>query len=358
MRKFFHSDIVPYVPGAQGDPKDFIKLNANETSESPSPRVLSVLSSERMKYLGFYGDPNCTELRKMIALKYRMSSEQVLIGNGADEILVFIMLAFMMENSSVCFPNITYEFYECFCKTFKIKYYTIPIKEDFTINTKAFIDADSHVILANPNSPTGIWLSIDETEKIIRSNLKRIVVIDEAYIDYGNTSVMQLVNKYDNLIVVHTMSKSRNLAGAHIGYCIAKENLIKELNKIRCSVNPYNMSDISLAIGIAAIEDESYYQKKIIKRISVRENFTLKMRELGFHVVQSSTNFVLLKHMHLDAIHYQNTLYDNGILVRHYDNEQINNYLRITIGTKQEMDEVINVTSKLLFRNEKYESKR
>ena len=326
----------------------YSKLDANETFDPPSPKVMSVLLSESMRHLGFYGDPNCTIFRKAIAQKYNVDPKQIMVGNGADEILQIIMTAFMKEQYSICFPQITYEFYECFCNAFNIKYCTIPMKDDFSVNTKALTDTNSNIILANPNSPTGIYLSMDEVVSIVCSKPQRIVVLDEAYIDFGNQSAVPLVKKYANLIVIHTMSKSSNLAGVHIGYCFASETLICQLNRIRYALNSHNMSYISQAIGIAAINDDAYYLQNIKKRIDIRTHFTNKMKELGFVVVPSSTNFVLVTHPHLSAIAYQSICLEHRILIRHYDIAKISNFVRITIGTQEQMDALYDITRDLL----------
>ena len=314
----------------------------------PSPEVLKALRSSRMKDLGHYADPDAKELRLAIAKRYHVTMDQVFAGNGSDEVLALIFLAFFDENSKICFPDITYGFYKVFSKTFGIDGKAMPLKEDFTVDVDAYVKTNRHVILANPNAPTGFYLPVSEIERIVCANPNRLVIIDEAYIDYGNESVIPLVHQYRNLIVVHTMSKSKNLAGAHIGYCIADESLIEDLNGIKFSFNPFSLNDISLAIGTAAMNDQAYYEQCIKEIIANREYTKRELKNLGFKVLDSKTNFIFVTHPLLTANEYNGKLRDNGILARHYNDKRINNYLRITIGTRKEIEEVIFVTSKIL----------
>lgn len=343
-----YENLEKYVPGEQPKDRKYIKLNANETSMKPSPKVLEVLKSERMEHLGFYADPDAKELRLAVAEKYQVKMEEVFVGNGSDEVLGMIFLAFFDETTKIAYPDITYGFYEGFAKSFAIDGKAIPLKEDFTVDVDAFIESGRHIILANPNAPTGYVLPISEIERMVASDPNRLVLIDEAYVDYGNETCIPLIHKYKNLIVVHTMSKSKNLAGAHIGYCVADKSLIDDLNGIKFSFNPFNMSDISLAIGTAAVKDSAYYEKCAKEIIANREFLSEELRKLGFQVLESHTNFIFVTNPAMYAKEYNQKLREHGILARYYDAPRIDNFLRITIGTREEMEAVVEATREIL----------
>lgn len=355
MSKFLckrYDNLEPYVPGEQPKDKKYIKLNANETSILPSPKVLEVLKSKRMNRLGFYADPDAIEFREAIAKRYDVKVNEVFAGNGSDEVLGMIFLAFFDEKSKIAFPDITYGFYKTFSKSFAIDGKEIPLKEDFTVDVDAFIESGRHIILANPNAPTGFVLPVSEIERMVKSDKNRLVVIDEAYIDYDkeNESCIPLIKKYDNLIVVHTMSKSKNLAGAHIGYCIADEKLIEDLNGIKFAFNPFSLNDITIAIGTAAINDREYYNNCVKEIIENREYFKKELRALGFKVLDSKTNFVFVTHDDIPADFYNKKLREEGILARYYNSPRIDNYLRITIGTREEMEAVVEATKRIVLK--------
>lgn len=353
MSKFLcekYSNLEPYVPGEQPKDREYIKLNANETSMQPSPKVLEILKSSRMEKLGFYADPDAIEFRSAIAERYDVNVDQVFAGNGSDEVLGLIFLAFFDEKSKIAYPDITYGFYKVFAKSFGIDGKQIPLKEDFTVDVDAFIQSGRHIILANPNAPTGFILPVSEIERMVKSDPNRLVVIDEAYIDYdkNNHSCIPLIKKYKNLIVVHTMSKSKNLAGAHLGYCIGDESLIEDLNGIKFAFNPFSLNDISVAIGAAAIRDREYYDKCVNEIIENREYLKRELRNLGFEVLDSKTNFIFVTHPEINAAVYNKMLRENGILARYYNAPRIDNYLRITIGTREEMEAVVEATKKII----------
>lgn len=343
-----YENLEKYVPGEQPKDQKYIKLNANETSMKPSPKVLEILKSERMERLGFYADPDAKELRLAVAEKYQVKMEEVFVGNGSDEVLGMIFLAFFDETTKIAYPDITYGFYEGFAKSFAIDGKAIPLKEDFTVDVDAFIESGRYIILANPNAPTGYVLPISEIERMAASDPDRLVLIDEAYVDYGNETCIPLIHKYKNLIVVHTMSKSKNLAGAHIGYCVADKSLIDDLNGIKFSFNPFNMSDISLAIGTAAVKDSAYYEKCAKEIIANREFLSEELRKLGFQVLESHTNFIFVTNPAMYAKEYNQKLREHGILARYYDTPRIDNFLRITIGTREEMEAVVEATREIL----------
>lgn len=343
-----YKELEPYVPGEQPKDKTYIKLNANETSMQPSPKVLEVLRSGRMEKLGYYADPNALEFRRAVAEKYQVQEEEVFAGNGSDEVLGMIFLTFFDERSRIAFPDITYGFYKGFAKTFGIDGLAIPLKGDFTVDVDAFINSGRHIILANPNAPTGYILPVGEIERMAASDAGRLVIIDEAYVDYGNETCIPLTKKYENLIVVHTMSKSKNLAGAHIGYAVGDKKLIADLNDVRAAFNPFNLSDIAIAIGTAAIKDEAFYEKCIREIVENREFLKQELNQLGFTVLNSRTNFLFVTHPKIKACTYNQELRENGILARHFPAPRIENYLRITIGTRNEMNAVVEVTKRIL----------
>lgn len=342
-----YTNMSPYIPGEQPKDKAYIKLNANETSCPPSPAVLEVLRSERMKHLGFYTDPASTELKAAVAEHYDVNVSNVTVGNGSDEILALIFLAFF-EGERICFPDITYSFYDTLAKSFNIDHKEIKLDKDFQIDVRDYMKTSRHVVMPNPNAPTGYVLPVSEIERILAVRPDRLVVIDEAYVDFGNDSCIRLINKYDNLLVVHTMSKSRNLAGAHIGYCVGCEALIKDLEAMRSVINPFNVSDVTLAIGTAAMKDTEYLKKSTDAVIAAREYTATELEKMGFYVMESHTNFIFVTSPWISAVDYQAHLKNCGILTRHYKSPRISNFLRITIGTMAEMQKVVEATKSLV----------
>jgi histidinol-phosphate aminotransferase len=344
MSKFLtlkNKNIEPYEAGEQPTDREYIKLNANETSRPPSPEVLKVLQSEKMKSLGFYVNPNLMGFRQAIAEKFKLKPEQVCAGNGSDEVLAFIFMAFFDENSEIAYPDITYPFYKVLTKLYGAKGRAIPLKKDFTIDVDTFIESGCHIVLANPNNPTGQVISNSEIERMLAANNNRLVIIDEAYVDYGNESCIPLIEKYSNLIVVHTMSKSKNLAGAHIGYAMGDESIISDLENVRNSFNPFNLNRMTIDIGIAAIRDNQYYDKCVDEVIELREYLKLELKKMNFKVIETHTNFVFVSHPFLGGDEYNKQLREDGILARHFANPRISNYLRITVGTKEEVEAVL-----------------
>ncbi|RDU25058.1 histidinol-phosphate transaminase [Anaerosacchariphilus polymeriproducens] len=343
-----YNEMEPYVPGEQPNDREYIKLNANESSFKPSAKVLEAISNQEINGMSHYSDPHCMVLREAIAKVYKVNTDQVFVGNGADEVLGFLFLSFFKPGMKVCFPDITYDFYRTYAKTYRLDMLQIPLKEDFTIDVDDYIKSDRDVILANPNNPTGIRLSVEEIERIVAANKKRMVIVDEAYVDYGNESCVCLVDKYPNLVVVQTFSKSRNMAGARIGYAISSKDIIEDLNNIKFTFNPYNLSSLALAAGTAAIQDTDYLIKCIQEVIKNREYLEKELIELGFQSINTHTNFVFVTHPYIYAGLLEKELKKRGILVRHYSQERIDNYLRITIGTKEEMVKVVNALTEIL----------
>lgn len=343
-----YSELHPYVPGEQPKGRSYIKLNANETSVPPSPEVLKAVSSPLLNSMGLYEDPHCMELRTAIADVYNVAPEQVFVGNGSDEVLGFCFLTFFSRNSKICFPDITYGFYKVYSNTFGIDAREIPLSSDFSVSVEDYVKTNRHVILANPNAPTGLCLSTCEIEKILKADPNRLVIIDEAYVDYGNESCIPLLNRYPNLIVIQTFSKSRNLAGARIGFAVASKEIIKDMNNIKFAFNPFNLSAMALAAGAASIRDTEYLKKCVNNIIATREYTKSELQSLGFFVIPSHTNFLFVKHPLLPAAMYYKLLKENGVLTRYYDEDRIRDYLRITIGTRSEMEEVLRITKLIL----------
>lgn len=345
MSYFFldeYENMETYIPGEQPKDRQYIKLNANESSLPPSPKVMEAMSIAQINGMSHYSDPHCTELRKAIGETFGVTYDQVFVGNGADEVLGFCMLAFFKPGMKVCFPDITYDFYRTYAKTYRLDFEQFAIRDDMTINVEDYINTDRDVILANPNNPTGLSIPVSEIEKIVAKNPHRMVVIDEAYVDYGNESCIPLVQKYDNLVVVQTFSKSRNMPGARIGFAISSKEIIEDMNKIKFTFNPFNMSSLAIAGGTAAIKDQSYFHKCVAEVIGMREEFENELESLGYEVIRTTTNFTFFKPKGVDATTMARELKERGILVRHYDEEKVKEYLRITIGTKMEMEIVIN----------------
>lgn len=343
MSYFFldeYENMEPYIPGEQPKDRTYIKLNANESSLPPSPKVLEAVSKAQINGMSHYSDPHCMQLREAIGRTYEFGAGQVFVGNGADEVLGFCMMSFFKPGMKVCFPDITYDFYRTYAKTYQLDYEQIPLQEDLTICVEDYVNSNRDVILANPNNPTGFALPVSEIERIVAKNPKRMVIVDEAYVDYGTESCISLVPKYPNLVVIQTFSKSRNMAGARIGFAISSKEIIDDMNKIKFSFNPFNMSSLAIAAGSAAVLDQAYFRSCIQTIIENREYFEGRLEQMNFKVIRTCTNFSFFQCRDIDAGTLCRALKQRGILVRHYDERRIADYLRITIGTKEEMDAV------------------
>lgn len=351
MSKFLSKklcNLEPYVPGEQPKDKKYIKLNTNESPYPPAPKVMEVINRKEIQGLNLYSDPDAKILVDEIAKFYNVKPEQVIVGNGSDEVLAFCFLAFFDDERKACFPDITYYFYKGFTKSFNIHAIEVPLKEDFTIDIDDYINCGRNIIIANPNAPTGLTLTHEEIEVILKTNEDRIVIIDEAYVDFGSISCISFLDKYPNLIIVQTFSKSRNLAGARLGFAIASKEIIEDLNKVKFSFNPYDISGLSLLAGVEAVKDKEYLENCTKKVIATRERISDEFIKLGFKVIPSKTNFLFVTHTLISGEDYYKKLRDKGILTRHYKEPRIDNYIRITIGTDEEMDAVIKITNKIL----------
>ena len=352
MSRFLSSkykDLEAYTPGEQPRDMKYIKLNTNESPYPPSKRVVDALSSEEVLKLNLYSDPTAKALKTRIAELYGVEYENVFVSNGSDDILNFSFMAFCEgERRGVRFPEISYGFYSVYAELHGASYKAIPLKDDFSIDIADYMRNDASVVIANPNAPTGIALALSDIEKIVMANPDNLVLIDEAYVDFGGESAVALTKKYSNLLVVGTFSKSRSLAGARLGFAIANKEIISDLEKIKYSTNPYNINRLSLIAGEMAILDNAYYMDNCKKIIETREYTQKKLRELGFSLTESKANFIFAKSDKIGGKELYSALKSRGILVRHFDKEKIKDYNRITVGTREEMDALISAITDIL----------
>ncbi len=342
------SNIEPYTPGEQPKVSNLIKLNTNESPFPPSPKVIEALSEQEISKLNLYSDPDTKEVIDAIAKTIGVNSNQVLMGNGSDEILAFAFQAFCDKDNQPCFADITYGFYPVFCELFGLTPEIIPLREDLSIGVDDYIGKNKPIFIANPNAPTGLALSLSDIEKILESNKDSIVLIDEAYVDFGAESAVSLVDKYDNLIVSRTFSKSRNLAGARIGFAISNPELIADMCKMKFSFNPYNLNRLSIIAGKESMLDTEYFDKCIAQIIANREYTVNELEKRGFTIPDSKANFIFAKHNTLSGEDYFNELRKRNIVVRYFSKERIKDYVRITIGSKEQMSALINATDEIL----------
>ena len=352
MSRFLSSkylSLEAYTPGEQPRDMKYIKLNTNESPYPPSKRVVDALSSEEVLRLNLYSDPTCRALKTSIAELYGVEYENVFVSNGSDDILNFSFMAFCEgEKRRVKFPEISYGFYSVYADLHGVSYKAIPLKDDFSIDIADYMGNDATVVIANPNAPTGIALTLDEVESIVKANPDNLVLIDEAYVDFGGESAIELTEKYSNLLVVCTFSKSRSLAGARLGFAIANKEIIADLEKIKYSTNPYNINRLSLIAGEMAIRDNDYYMDNCKRIIKTREYTQERLVELGFEVTDSKANFIFAKSDKIGGKELYLKLKERGILVRHFDKEKIRDYNRITVGTQEEMEALISAITEIL----------
>ncbi len=334
--------VVPYVPGEQPQQKDIIKLNTNECPYPPSPMVAKKIQEIAYEDLRLYPPfPEKTELVAELAKYYHIKEEQLFIGVGSDDVLSMAFLTFFDSDKPVLFPDITYSFYDVWADTYRIPYEKKPLDENFCIRKEDYFGENGGIIFPNPNAPTGILMELDTVEEIVKANPDVVVIVDEAYIDFGGTSCLPLIEKYDNLLVVQTFSKSRAMAGNRVGYAMGNPKLIRYLNDVKYSVNSYTMNIPSLAIGAEAVKDDAYFQTICQKIIATRERTGKALQELGFVFPKSYGNFIFAAHKEVAAEKIFEELKKRGIFVRHWNKERINNYLRITIGTDEQMDALL-----------------
>ena len=342
------STLKEYTPGEQPTDMKYVKLNTNESPYPPAPAVTKAVTDGRAKNLQLYSDPTCSSLTDALAAQYGVGRENVIVGNGSDEILSYCFAAYFDKNSPVIFPDISYGFYKVFADLYGSSYKEVPLTEDLSVDVSDYAGKNVHIVIANPNAPTGKTLSLEGIEKIVSTNPDNIVIIDEAYIDFGGDSAVELTKKYENLIVVMTFSKSRSLAGARVGFAIASSALIADLNRIKYSTNPYNVNSMSQAAALAVLSEQEYYDKNCKQIMDTREWFCESLEGLGFEYIPSKANFVFAKHPEKDGRELYLALKAKGVLVRHFDKDRIRDYLRITIGTKEQMQVLINVLKEII----------
>jgi len=335
-----------YVPGEQPQDKQYIKLNTNESPFATSDGVVKAVNEQKIRNLRLYCDPECKALKTELARVYKTTTDRIYVSNGSDEILNFAFMAY--GQNGVAFADITYGFYSVFANLYNLQTEIIPLSEDFSLNVEGFFGRDKLIVIANPNAPTGKEISLEDIEKIVVSNPNNIVVIDEAYVDFGGTSCSKLTEKYDNLLCVQTFSKSRSMAGARLGFAIANAKIIEDLDKIKYSTNPYNVNSLTQVAGAFALIESDYYMQNA-KRIVENRNYTaLELKKLNFNVLDSKANFIFAKTDKISGRNLYLKLKDEGILVRHFDKERIKDFIRITIGSKEEMQIFIQKIKEIL----------
>ncbi len=335
--------VIPYTPGEQPNQPDMIKLNTNENPYPPAPGVEKALKEMDMDAMRLYPDPAAYDLVHAIAQMYSLKDEQVFVGVGSDDVLAMSFLTFFNSEKPVLFPDITYSFYDVWADLFKIPYGRPALDENFHIKKEDYFRENGGVIFPNPNAPTGVEMQLEDVEEIIRHNQDVIVIVDEAYVDFGGKSALPLIEKYDNLLVVQTFSKSRSLAGMRIGFACGNEKLIKYLNDVKYSFNSYTMDRTALAAGVAAVKDQAYFQETCNKIIETREWTKKELKALGFSFQDSVSNFIFAAHETCPAEKIFEALRGKHIYVRYFPKGRTNNFLRITIGTQEEMQTFINV---------------
>ena len=343
--------VVPYTPGEQPKIKNIIKLNTNENPYPPAPGVKKVLEEMEVSDFRKYPDPTCDELVTAIADFYKLDKENVFVGVGSDDVLAMAFLTFFNSKDpekKVLFPDITYSFYDVWADLFRIPFRQVPLNDDFTITPSDYFAENGGVVIANPNAPTGVLLPLDQIEEIVKRHPDVVVIVDEAYIDFGGESALPLIDKYENLLVVQTFSKSRSMAGMRIGYAFGCKKIIKYLLDAKFSFNSYTMNMPALSLGAAAVKDKEYFEECRKKVIATRERVKLLLTELGFTFGDSKTNFIFAKHKEKHGKEIFDYLRQNGIVVRRFDLPRISEYLRISIGTDEEMDRLISVLKEIL----------
>ena len=329
--------LAPYTPGEQPQDQQYIKLNTNESPFPPSPKVLKALTRAEVLKLNLYSDPTCAALNAAIAKHFELQPENVLSGNGSDEVLAFAFRAFCGEGKGVAFADITYGFYKSQVALFGLDATRIPLREDFTLNVDDYMDFPGTIVIANPNAPTGIAVPRADIQRLLEADPDRVVIVDEAYVDFGAESCVPMIFRYDNLLVVQTMSKSRSLAGGRVGYALGSPALIEALNRVKYSFHPYNVNRLSMLAGAAAVEDDAYFQKCTAAVAGNREWTRKELEVLGFTVLPSSANFLFAKSDSIPGEDLYRRLKENGILVRWFDSDRIRDYVRITIGSLEQM---------------------
>ena len=350
MSRFFTKSLAalqPYVPGEQPQDMQYIKLNTNESPFPPAPGVMKVIGKAEVAKLYLYSDPDCKALIAAIAKRFGLRPEQVTVGNGSDEVLWFALRAFCDEETPLAYSDITYGCYKTWCSMLNVPSNVLPLREDFSVDTGLYRGLKCTVMITNPNAPTGICLPLSEIEAVLRANPDNVVIVDEAYVDFGGESAASLIGKYDNLLVVQTCSKSRSLAGARLGFAMGNPDLIADLNRIKFSFNPYNVNRLTCLAGIAAMEDEEYFQKCTSAVAETRDRTAAELEKMGFDLTDSKANFLFAKSSRIPGGELYRKLKEKGILVRHFDKPRLENRLRITVGSDQQMNALLTALREL-----------
>jgi histidinol-phosphate aminotransferase len=341
MSKYWNDkvkEIEPYVPGEQPKDKKYIKLNTNENPYPPSNKVLEAMKNAVNGDLKLYPDPTCSDLINEIAKYYNLNNDEVFIGNGSDEILAFSFMAFFSSDKQILFPDVSYTFYKVYAELFNLDYRLVKLDENFNIPLDELKGKSGGVVIPNPNAPTGKYINTEDLKMLVEANKDTVVIIDEAYIDFGGESMVKFIKDYDNLLVIQTLSKSRSLAGLRVGFALGHKDLIEGLNRIKNSINSYTIDRVALAGAKEAIKDQEYFEEITEKIINTRERAVKDLESLGFNVLESKSNFVFASHNKVTGKYLYESLKDHGVLVRYFNKERIDNFLRITIGTDEEMN--------------------
>lgn len=350
MSRFFskkYVNLAPYVPGEQPKDRKYIKLNANESPFPPSEKAIQ-MASEAATRLQLYPDPDCKELTAALAKLVGVEPDELILTNGSDEILNFAFMAYCDEETPAAFADLTYGFYPIFCDINRVPYVEIPLKEDFTLNIKDYFGLKKTIFIANPNAPTGLALTVSEIEEILKANLDNIVVVDEAYVDFGAESCIPLIHSYDNLLVCQTFSKSRSMASARLGFGVGCKALIQDLRAIKYTTNPFNINMMTMAAGLGVVRDEEYTQKNCRTIMENRAWFTEELHKLGFITTDSKTNFVFAKYPTIGGEEIYKKVRERGILIRYFKKDRIKDYNRITIGTMDEMKALVEALTEIV----------
>ncbi|MDU4395451.1 MAG: histidinol-phosphate transaminase [Acinetobacter ursingii] len=344
-------ELEPYTPGEQPKIQNLLKLNTNENPYPPSPKVVEAVQAvltHQADALRLYPDPDATQLKQAIATQQNVNVDQVFVGNGSDEVLAHIFKAFFIQDQPILYPDITYSFYPVYSQFFGVKTQQIPLNDDFEIVLDDYRQGNGGIIITNPNAPTSIALSLQQIEQILQANPDRVVVIDEAYVDFGAETAVGLVEQYDNLVVCQTTSKSRSLAGLRVGFAIAQAHLIAALEAVKNSFNSYPMDRFAIAAAVASFEDQAYFEAQCQKVIQSRDKLVEELKVIGFKVLPSKANFIFVTHPARDAAELATQLREQGVLVRYFNKPRIDQYLRITIGTDQQNQRLVETLKTLL----------
>ncbi|MEG1988267.1 MAG: histidinol-phosphate transaminase [Oscillibacter sp.] len=342
------SRLAPYTPGEQPQDAQYVKLNTNESPFPPSPKVVKAISRAELLKLNLYSDPTAAKLCAAIAKRTELQVENVLAGNGSDELLAFAFRAFCGADRGAAFADITYGFYQVWAKLYQVPATVVPLREDFTLCVDDYMDFPGTIFIANPNAPTGVALPRSEIQRLLEANPRRVVVVDEAYVDFGAESCVPMIFRYDNLLVTQTLSKSRSLAGGRVGFALGSADLIADLNRVKYSFHPYNVNRLSQVAGAAAMADGAYFEKCVTAVEKNRAWTVEQLAKLGFTVLPSRANFVFAKAPRLSGGDLYRKLKENGILVRWFDADRVRDFVRITIGSMEQMEALVDEAAKLL----------